>query len=139
MVKFNELTRIWSPVSDWFLYLLVNPRFLTQVQFFLVLLWVVTFHAEWKMSHMVFHMYHAIIHMSHTLVQIRTSSCVHAEVTESRQRGKSGHSGVAADMLLENQQIRELFVAHRTLVHHAQRRLGTMNSHVRLQIAFCCE
>ena len=43
---------------------------------------------------------------------------------------------MTTDMLLKNEEIRELFVAHRTLVHHSEWRFGPVDPHVGLQIPF---
>ena len=44
-----------------------------------------------------------------------------------------------SDVLLKNQGVRELLVAHRTLVQHSHWWFGTMNSHVGLQVALSRE
>ena len=43
------------------------------------------------------------------------------------------------DVLLENEEVCELFVADRALVHHSEWRLGPVDAHVGLQVPFCRE
>ena len=45
-------------------------------------------------------------------------------------------TGVGSDVLLEDQDIGELLVAHWALVHHAEGWLGSVDTHVGLQVAF---
>ena len=42
-------------------------------------------------------------------------------------------------MLLQHQGVGELLVAHRTLMQHADGRLGTVDAHMRPKVAFGCE
>ena len=43
---------------------------------------------------------------------------------------------MTADVLLEHEEICELFVADRALVHHSEWRFGTVDAHVGLQVPF---
>ena len=48
-------------------------------------------------------------------------------------------AGVRPDVLLQHEDVGELLVAYWTLMHHPECRLGSVDTHVSLEVPFGCE